>query len=295
MTQDRSKLEPASPRTLARRLREEFANWYTLGPLAWVALPSRLPPTGGIDSLARKRVGVKFRGGGRAECRLDEFFSFVEVFVLREYDHPDIDWPRLRTIVDVGANVGAATLWFARRSRDAAIVAVEPARESIATLEANVHANDLADRVRVVPAALSDRTGRTYLMRNGSSVYAHTGAASSRGAETVDGVALPDLLERWGIGEVDLLKLDCEGAEFDCLYACDETILRRVRAIVGEYHGEGREISGLAEHLERAGFATNFAGTADLGLFSALRRDSRTHRRVPRAARLQTPDAPGRR
>ena len=215
--------------------------------------------------------------------------------MLREYDHPDIDWPRLRTIVDVGANVGAATLWFARRSRDAAIVAVEPARESIATLEANAHANDLADRVRVVPAALSDRTGRTYLMRNGSSVYAHTGAASSRGAETVDGVALPDLLERWGIGEVDLLKLDCEGAEFDCLYACDETILRRVPRHRRRVPRRGARSIRLAEHLERAGFATNFAGTADLGLFSALRRDSRTHRRVPRAARLQTPDAPGRR
>jgi FkbM family methyltransferase len=274
MTSDLSKLDRPSPRTLAKRLREEFANWYVLGPLAWLALPSRLPPAGGIESLAGRRIVVRLRDGRRAECRLDEFFSFVEVFVLREYDHPGIDWSNVRTVVDVGANVGAATLWFARRSRQAAIVAVEPAPESLVTLEANLRTNGLGNRVRVVPAALSGRTGSVFLTRNGSSVYAQTAGVPSPGAERVQAVALPELLELCELGQVDVLKLDCEGAEFDGLLACDEPLLRRVGAIVGEYHGDGHDLTYLAQHLERAGFATEFQGTAELGLFAALRRDA---------------------
>jgi FkbM family methyltransferase len=257
---------------IARGLREEFANWYVLGPLTWLALPSRLPPRDGIDALARRRVVVRMRGGGRATCRLDEFFSFVEVFVLREYDHPNLDWERVRTIVDVGANVGAATIWFARRCRNAAIVAVEPARESVAGLTANLRTNRLQDRVRVVPAALSGRTGSVYLSQNGSSVYAQTHATSSPRAERVDALSLADLFDRCGLEEVDVLKLDCEGAEFDALLASHEGLLRRVGAIVGEYHGAGRDVSSLAARLEHAGFATHFEGTPDLGLFSALRK-----------------------
>jgi FkbM family methyltransferase len=274
MTNELSKLTPPSPRTIARRLREEFANWYVLGPLTWLALPSRLPPRAGIDSLARRRVVVRIRGGERATCRLDEFFSFVEVFVLREYDHPSIDWKRVRTIVDVGANVGAATIWFARRCRNAEIVAVEPARGTLARLEANLRTNRLENRVSVVPAALSGRTGSAYLSENGSSVYAQTRTTSSPGTERVEALSLADLLDRYGLDEVDVLKLDCEGAEFDALLACDEELLSRVRTIVGEYHGEGRNVLSLAERLERAGFATHFEGTAELGLFAAHRSGS---------------------
>jgi FkbM family methyltransferase len=274
VTSTLSKLAQASPRAIAKGLREEFANWYVLGPLTWLALPSRLPPRDGIDSLARRHVVVRIRGGERATCRLDEFYSFVEVFVLREYDHPNIDWERVRTIVDVGANVGAATIWFARRCRIAEIVAVEPAPGSLTRLEANLRTNRLENRVSVVPAALSGRTGSVYLSQNGSSVYAQTRATSSPGAERVDAVSLADLFDRCGLEEVDVLKLDCEGAEFDALLACDEELLSRVRVIVGEYHGDGRDVSSLEERLEGAGFATHFEGTPELGLFAALRSGS---------------------
>jgi FkbM family methyltransferase len=267
-----SKLDRPTPRTLLRGLREEFANWYILGPLSWAALPSRCPPRGGIAPLAGRRVTVRLRGGGRAECRLDEFFSFVEIFVLREYEVPGVSWNELRTIVDVGANVGAATLWFAGRAPQATIVAVEPAATATESLSRNVLTNHLEDRVHVVRAALGDRTGTLYLDNSRSTVFARTSAQASARSEVVPSVSLPELLDRFDLSEVDLLKLDCEGAEFDVLLSCEEDVLRRIRLMVGEYHASGREVGTLTDRLEDAGFTTRISGNGTLGLFSAVRR-----------------------
>lgn len=270
---DLSKLGSLSPRRLLHGLYDEFANWYVLGPLSWVVLPSRCPPTGGFAPLAHRHVTVKIRGGDRAECRINEFFSFVEVFVLREYEVPGVTWAEMRTIVDVGANVGAATLWFARRAPQATIVAVEPASRVASVLARNVRANGLEERVRVVAAALTDRTGSVELDQRGSSVFGRIAHGNSGGGERVSALSLEDLLDRCGLPEVDLLKLDCEGAEFDILLSCSEETLRRVHVILGEYHSaDGTELQRLLGHLEEAGYECRSAGNDSLGLFSAMRR-----------------------
>jgi FkbM family methyltransferase len=261
-----------SPRLLLLGLRREFANWYVLGPVSWVVLPSRCPPRDGIASLAGRKIAVEIRGGYRAECRIDEFFPFVEVFALRDYEVPQVDWTSLRTIVDVGANVGAATLWFARKAPQARIISVEPSPKVVPALRRNIHSNQLGDRIQIVAAALAGRTGTVTLNEGGHSVSATTALPMSGNSGTVHALSLDDLLEEHGVDEVDVLKLDCEGAEFDILHSSDDRLLRRHRFIVGEYHAEKRaELEGLVSRLEAARFSVSLSGGESLGLFRAVR------------------------
>jgi FkbM family methyltransferase len=267
-----SKDTEATARALVRGLRKEFANWYILGPLSWIVLPSRLPPRGGIAHLAGRRVTVKIRGGYKAQCRLDEFFPFVEVFALRAYDVANVCWTHLRTIVDVGANVGAATLWFARQSPHATIIAVEPASSVRSVLVKNIRANHLEGRTEVVAAALADHSGSVALDQSAPSVSRKSQKAGSGVAERVPALSLNELLDGFGLGEVDLLKLDCEGAEFDVLLSSDDRVLRRNRVIVGEYHSANPgEQERLIARLKAAGFHASSSGDASLGLFEAVR------------------------
>ena len=90
-------------------------------------------------------------------------------------------------------------------------------------------------------------------------------------------------------GRIDVLKIDCEGAEFPILLT--SRLLDRIDRIVGEYHELRAQLSshvripgydefsveGLAAGLERAGFTVTWERQAtaqfgDLGLFFAERR-----------------------
>lgn len=259
-------------RSLIGALRSQFKNWLTLGALSWVVLPSRCPPRAGWPRVARMPIQVRLRNRFRARCRLDEFSGFVEVWVYREYDIAGLRWDEVRTIVDVGANVGAATLWFASRAPRARIVAAEPAPAVISSLIRNVEANGLSDRVDIVPAAVGAVSGIGYLTPSASSVTTTVGTDPTAAGLRVPILSLPDLMDEAAIDQLDLLKLDCEGAEFEILRSSETSVLPSIRAVVGEFHAtKGDQRRDLEEILLRSGFDCQFVGSQDFGLFAALR------------------------
>src|SRR5438105_1636943 len=101
-----------------RRLATEVRNWYTVGLLSWLVLPSRMPPRRGLPGtiLSRWPVVFRFRDGSSIRCRLQDSEAVVSVRIQRDYDLPGINWQTLATIVDVGAHVGAFTVWAGLKS-----------------------------------------------------------------------------------------------------------------------------------------------------------------------------------
>jgi len=255
-------------------IRAELREWYVIGPLAYVVMPGPVPPRGGLYGtwLGRREVSVRLRSGFTIRCRLDEFDGVLSAFLRREYDVPGVGWEALRTIVDVGANVGAATLWFAARAPAARIVAVEPSPDAVGRLSANLTRNRLDDRVRVVPAALGGRSGVAHLGPATTSVGARTLGAPVPGSTEVPLTTLDDILDSNTLASVDLLKLDCEGAEYEILLSAPQALLRRIGTIVGEYHAvDGHRPEELVNCLERSGFVVNVAAKGEQGLFLATR------------------------
>lgn len=160
--------------------------------------------------------------------------------------------PPPATVVDVGANVGAAALFFALHFPQARIFAFEPAPACHPLLREN-----LKDRpqVRVEPYGLFDRDEerRLYLGRQ-DSVTSSLGESAYNAAEGPlvtlrhAGKALHDL----GIVEFDCLKLDTEGSEVAILEAL-APFLPRVNVLFVEYHSEADrrriELFMAADHL----------------------------------------------
>jgi FkbM family methyltransferase len=122
------------------------------------------------------------------------------------------------TIIDAGAHIGLATLFFKRRYPRARIVAVEPNPTTFALLERNVRQNRLGD-VRLVQAALAATPGciPLYVSRDTATPWSWGDAAvrnawyseESTQEIVVPAVTLSSLLTQ----PVDLLKLDIEGLE----------------------------------------------------------------------------------
>jgi len=157
-------------------------------------------------------------------------------------------------ILDCGANVGLASLFFHRLYPAARITAYEADPAIFEMLRANLGTNG-AGAVEVRHAALWTSTGTLTFQCEGSDsgmIGTLPGAIDGR-STTVPSLRLRDLLEQ---GPIDLLKLDIEGAEDAVLTDC-EPALRHVKALVMDLHEfdpSARLAPHVLETLARAGF-----------------------------------------
>jgi FkbM family methyltransferase len=137
--------------------------------------------------------------------------------------------PQTGVIVDCGANVGLASVFFRQASPQARIVAVEADPRTVQRLSKNVETLN----VEVVHCAVTAHNGTALLHSAANSASSSLTARRSDEPTLVPATTLQRLLDNHGIERVALLKLDIEGAEFDALAS---PALDRVQAIVAEVH-----------------------------------------------------------
>lgn len=120
------------------------------------------------------------------------------------------------TFIDVGANIGAYSLFVAARAgRGARILAVEPQPEIFARLAFNIAQNPFGT-VKAVACALADKPGELTLFidqtnRGESSVRILNSSTGT--AVKVPAMTLLALVQGEGYDRIDAIKLDVEGAE----------------------------------------------------------------------------------
>ena len=158
-------------------------------------------------------------------------------------------------ILDCGANVGLASLFFKRRYPSARITAFEADPAIAALLAHNLRANGAAD-VEVVAAAVWTGAGEISFQTDGADAGAVASLGGARGGAAVR-VPTIRLADRLAGERIDLLKLDIEGAESVVLPDC-AGVLENVNAILLEVHEfdpDHRRCPDLLQLLGRNGFA----------------------------------------
>jgi FkbM family methyltransferase len=140
--------------------------------------------------------------------------AISETFIEGDYEIPEVlSGLRGREVVDVGANIGDIALYFVLNGARK-MIAVEPLPNVARCAEENLKPNDVADKVKVINAALGGRPVRVpcdYDMHlsNGFSTLSGSGPCE------VPGVTLSDLLKM--VEDPYLLKMDCEGCEAEAI------------------------------------------------------------------------------
>ncbi|MEP5155348.1 FkbM family methyltransferase, partial [Planktotalea sp.] len=147
-------------------------------------------------------------------CLLGEFEAAM--------DHTDRN---ARFIVDAGGYIGLASILFARRFPKAQIVCLEPSSENYALARENCAPYP---NITVLNKALGPQSGHATLRDRGTGQWGFTiTPASDQGQSDIEAVAvisLPDLMTQFNASDVDLLKLDIEGAEYELFEASEEWI-----------------------------------------------------------------------
>lgn len=217
----------------------------TLGCLAVAALAPNLV----TDVTFEIKDGLRLV----APARNYHWWPIVEVVVDDCYRLSDLA-PELTgttaLVLDIGAHVGAFSCALARAVPGARLTAVEPSAERAAYLRRNVVRNDLDGRVTTVPAAVADQSGHRHLTPSG---ILEATAQPDAGGEQVDVIAFEELLAA-SPGPIDLVKMDCEGSEYEIFESASADTLQRIQRLLLEYHPATRdEIRRLFARLAQAG------------------------------------------
>jgi FkbM family methyltransferase len=165
--------------------------------------------------------------------KYQEPHTYNEIFEINCYSLK-LDDVRGKTVVDIGANLGMFSLrcveWAAER-----ILAVEA--QPVIYREGLLPNTQHIKQIEPLFYAVYDKDGLSVEVEN-----LHLGSNVSKVSDTgTPTITLKTLLEKYNVeGDNLVLKLDCEGSEFNILLTSDEDTLNRFSVIFIEMHGSGR-------------------------------------------------------
>jgi FkbM family methyltransferase len=211
-------------------IRDYFAlRRHLVRPAAFLRARKKPLPGGGLD--------VPFRDGFQVRLRdvPMDLHIFHRIFARDEYRLDGIVPGSWDTVVDVGAHIGLFAVRVGPLARR--VLCFEPSPDNLVLLRRNLEGDRFA-HVVVTGAAVADRPGRRpfYPSGNPSAASLYPGAQTAASPVDVECITLADVFASHGILQCDLLKLDCEGAEYGILSAVPPALGSRIRRVAMEYH-----------------------------------------------------------
>jgi FkbM family methyltransferase len=205
------------------------------------------------------KSSYRFRNGAQVViARGIDHVSILEVFLNEEYGTKISDDA---VVIDLGANIGVFTVYATSSARNVQVYAYEPFPDFCALLEENVRLNGQDEMVHCFNTAVASEAGTRDLYLNGGQFFFPTlvSATNNDSQEhvTVCCTTLAQVMESNHLEHVDLLKMDCEGAEYETLYPTPSAYLKRIAEIRMEYHNldsRERHLDGLKRFFTRSGF-----------------------------------------
>lgn len=158
---------------------------------------------------------------------------FFDIFWKKNYKLPPAFLTRFATIIDLGAHTGLSTLYFRLSAPHSRVYSVEPDGENFKLLQKNLEQEIEAGNVIPINAAITEKEQTTYIQK--SKLSFNTSVSISPTVWSVAGITIHEILERWNLDQIDLLKVDIEGGEAQ-LFGVNTLWLGRVRNIIIEIH-----------------------------------------------------------
>jgi FkbM family methyltransferase len=227
--------------------------------------------------LFRLRYLIEIQGRGNEQAKQNIFgfnvhgtsnsemlYLFREIFMNGQYRFDSAKSPK---ILDCGANIGMAVLFFKKLYPDCSITAFEPNPVVFRLLEMNVRNNKLAN-VQLVNKALSGKEGVIDFYSNKdnsliSSLEKNRGGSNSLKIDTTR-------LSNYLAGTTfDFAKIDVEGAEWEIIRDLDESkTIRHIHQFIFEYHhnirGGSLKLSEFLRIFEINDFVYNVKASYEL-------------------------------
>jgi FkbM family methyltransferase len=236
-------------------------NWYFIP-----AIYFKLIRKNKITLQLRNKIKIIMR------TRSTDIHVFANIWLNKEYKIDNFLDEKL-TVIDIGAHGGYFTLYLSQLFPEAEIFCFEPIESNYQLLLENLKINDRKN-VRPFHLAVTDKakTAKIFLSDDDA---AHNLYDESSKFEEIKTISLQEIMDKNKIESCGLLKLDCEGAEYEILNSFPLDYFNKIKRIILEYHIRNRnEFETLKDILKKMNYVVTDTPTSEkLGIILAEKND----------------------
>ena len=202
-------------------------------------------------------------------CKLDgldfKFYDFMFSNAVRffegeidDYNFDAIDFKDGDVVIDIGGNIGMASIYLAKKYPFLKIYAFEPVKQNYENFLKNIELNNIdkniikvfnlaitKDRRDVILTSPFDNSGASNIYDN------YSNRIILNNDIIIKSITFDDIFSNNNISKCKLLKIDCEGAEHEILYNANEENLKNCEYMRAEFHGEKSEQENLYNYCNK--------------------------------------------
>ena len=244
------------------RSRKKFKNWY-LYPLIY------------LNIIKRDFVTFKTNSGLKMKIRVKttDLMQLTTIWLTREYEAPGFEIKENDTIIDVGGHIGLFMLFCEQFCHKGKIYCFEPALDNYRIFLDNIKLNDFKN-IFPFNLAVSKQDGNIPLYLN-DDASGHSIFLKNSNSIQVDSITLQKIFDLNNIKKCNLLKLDCEGSEYEIIDSLPENYFSMIDKMIVEYHFAEKNpklLTNLIKKLERTSFSVDVKKLSDdMGLIFAIK------------------------
>ncbi len=160
-------------------------------------------------------------------------------------------------VIDIGAHIGTFSVFVAKQARNTLVYSYEPCPENYILLRENIKLNNFEGNIKPFKLGVWSKTGKHRLFVHNNytqlaAMYLKKGWKNKK-MINIECTTLKNIFTCNKIDKCNLLKIDCEGAEYEILYNTPKEYLKRIETIVAELHFKDRN-EPLKKYLSEIGF-----------------------------------------
>jgi len=168
-----------------------------------------------------------------------------EQLIEEQYKSVDV---RGRTVLDIGGSIGDSAIYFSLNGAKS-IISLEPYPFTYKIAKHNIESNNLERKVLFLNEACRAKAGQIMIDPD----FQNTDRSSLehfKKGKKINITTVAELVKKYHINDA-VLKIDCEGYEYEIIYGASRELLRKFKYMVLEYHYGFR---GLEKKLRASGF-----------------------------------------
>lgn len=182
-----------------------------------------------------------------------------EIWKGKIYTPPNFEIKENDIVVDVGAHIGIFSAFAAALAKNGTVYSYEPVPENFNLLQENIRNNGLKN-IKLFEMAVSKDSGKIKMSLSSLSNSCHSasnglGIGNNSRTISANAITLEEIFLRNNLENVNFLKMDCEGLEYEILTNTPKKQLKKIEKISMEFHEFGKyKASQMKNFLENNGF-----------------------------------------